>query len=149
MRKHSLRKRRERLAPIALKGIAVLFVSGNPHCQLINVKTGHPIPCTPELDDLLRHTPLQWSCLMGVFCRDQNGLEYAKFAETVAPIRCYRDQVAHSLNDHHIALAKGCNPLHIVAYGWLATVTGKVVSEQDGNRIFKKYNPWKQGEQAA
>ena len=84
----------------------------------------------------------EWVIYIGAMCIDQNGQQYMKSVE-VAPFGRYKsDTLADVIETHYKQLINECNPLHVVASGWIANPSGVELDEKKASAIFEAAGAW-------
>lgn len=118
-------KRKQLIARAMLKNLSVAMVidGKSEHCEVFNHITNERGPATQQVVELIAGLPWKWYIECSVICRDQSGKEYI-VSEPVYCDSAYRQsdpRLSTFLNEHHIALYKKQNPLHVITLAWVAT----------------------------
>ena len=136
-------KRMERVGKSLLKDCAVSFVAGgNGLCNLVNIKKQNQFTVGPHLAKTIAVGRYMWSVYCAVFCRDQTGKEYMQSVVINTQEPCRQDELLSVLHENHLSLLNGCNELHTLNVGWLASPVGHDWSEKEAGSIFTKLNAW-------
>lgn len=123
---------------IALKKKIVTYVTGDSVNNLYCLNQDKQIQVDKRLAFALGNQPFEWSVIIAVFCRDQNGEEYLKSELVSAKEKYFQHELIEVLNEQHKALIKSVNRNHFIGAGWLASPEGRDFSESETDRIFRK-----------
>lgn len=117
-------KRKQMIARTALKNLCIAMVLGEAkYCTVMNYKSCNEVKVSQQVAELIAGLPWKWYIECSVICRDQSGKEYI-VSEPVYCDSAYRQsdpRLSTFLNEHHIALYKKQNPLHVITLAWVAT----------------------------
>jgi len=123
---------------IALKNKLVTYVTGDDINNLYCLRQDKQIVVDKRLAYALGNQPFEWSVVIAVFCRDQNGQEYTKSELIASNEKYYQHELIEFLNDQHNTLIKSVNRHHFIGAGWMASPEGQDFSEAEIDRIFRK-----------
>lgn len=120
---------------------------------LVSLKNGYQVSCGEALRDAICRIPHRWTIVVAGFC-DNNGELYIKADEfDVGP--CLSEALTPYFHDRYTAIARECNPAHLIATGWLAIPEAvldegdEAVTTQQLDRIFSLYGVWQLPHKAA
>lgn len=140
---HSFKKRRQAIAEGLLKDLVVVFVSGTQYARLYDIKKNGFVLAYPEIDRALRELKFNWSCLIATFCVDQTGTEYMKSEIIESKEKVNREQIVDIFVAEHSELIESSNPEHYRGYGWIASVAGLDIDENQAGELFSKLDAWR------
>ena len=136
---HSLHRRYERQARIAVKNIAAAFVTGNTHVECVDIKRREIIKAGPTLANAIAKTPYKWSVLLCVLGIDHDGKPYVKSEEHAMTVRYKQSNLCEYLNEQHQAyIERYANKSQMIAAGWIASPEGKPLDNEVAFEIFNK-----------
>jgi hypothetical protein len=143
-KKYNPIKRIQKMSSVVTKGLAIGFVGGGDMggCFIIDLKNRKPVKVSATLADAFGRVPHQWSMIQAVFCRRQDGQEYAKFQQVQTSAKYYEKDLESVFNDSHSELYKSCNPAHVLTAGWLVVNHEKDWCEKEVGDIFREFGAW-------
>lgn len=141
---HNMHKRMQSSTGALLRqhGVCVVNIDPSNRQGLISMKTLKNVRHSRQMANAVCDYAHEWVIYIGVMCIDQTGLKYMKSVE-VAPLGRYKsDTLADVIETHYKQLIGECNPLHIVASGWIANPSGVELDEASAARIFEAAGVW-------
>lgn len=94
-----------------------------------------------RINDLTKHQH-KWSVLLCVFGRTNEGEEYFKTEEVIAPRICYQNEIGESMNGLHNEMYKQFNKNHFVSLGWVACPHDREFNLDDMQKLFTDLGAW-------
>lgn len=125
-----------------MRGKAIVYHMGDRRSYLVDLLTGAIQVATTQHQHTIEHVPHDWVVHCTVFCRAQDGEEYAKEQIVGVPHRCTRSEFVDAANAAHVKMMRGGNPQHFVNTGWIALLNGRELSERKARAIYRKVGAW-------
>lgn len=134
------KKRMASLASSALRNQAVMFTGGDDgKCSLVDLNTNHVYKPIITIVEALENLPFQWSVLICVLCRGNDGKNYMQSEAYIWGKKYRQKELSFDLNQEHGRLIKSSNPSHLVNICWLAAPNyKKEIPESKAWDIFSK-----------
>lgn len=132
-----------RLARATTHNLAVAWVQGeNKESCVFNLKSGKRENVTRMMAQALGEAPHQWTILLAVFCRRQDGQEYAKYFEVQTGANYYESDLIEAMREHQDALITQQNPEHFISAGYMASPHPIEFDEKQAGKIFASMGGW-------
>lgn len=132
-----------RLASATTHDLAVVWVQGdNKYSSVFNLKNGKREKVTRLMAKALSESTHQWTILLAVFCRRQDGQEYAKYAEVHTGANYYESDLIEAMREHQDALIAQQNPEHFISAGYMAAPHPIEFDEKMAGKIFADMGGW-------
>jgi len=141
-KKHSLQKRLNRLARVALKHQGVIFVGGMGACNMVDLRHNKIYAPSINVAKSIEEVRAKWSVFCAVFCRGQDDEDYMKSVSIHIREARKQSELLESLNDIHQDLLTGCNSQHVINVGWIAMPNGEELTEEQAGAIFGDAGAW-------
>lgn len=126
---------------------AVINIEPHGKQYLINWKTCKPIKHSQKVADAVCDYAHRWTIYTAGLCEGQDGVRYIK-AQEVAPQGVYlAEHLTDLIEDEHKALIATCNPMHLVASGWIAIPNDITLDEAQAAKLFDAAGAWSETEQ--
>lgn len=145
------RARIERSLSAILRSNRVSVINIDPSGKqgLINYRNCKNIAPGRHIADAVCDYPHRWTIYLAGLCIDQSGQRYIK-AQEVAPFGIYlAAHLTEVIESTYRALLDTCNPMHLVASGWIAIPDAVTLEEEQAAKLFDAVSAWSQEEAAA
>lgn len=143
-KKSVLHKRFRRLAEASFRNHVIAFATAPERKETFLMRMPGAKIVKPSLYEAraLTENPFYWTMHLAGFGRKENGTEYMEYEviKTSAPY-LQRELVSY-LNERHQEFLRKMNDSRRVGAGWVATMSGKEMTEQELNQIFNKLKAW-------
>lgn len=129
--------------------VAVINIDPNGKQGLINYKNCRNIAPGRHIADAVCDYAHRWTIYLAGLCIDQNGLRYIK-AQEIAPLGIYlAAHLDNVIEGAYRDLLDTCNPMHLVASGWIAIPDDVTLEESQAAKLLEAVGAWDQKEEAA
>ena len=109
---------------------------------MLTTLDGERVTVTHKLANAFTNFKYNWSVYMGVFSLDPFGNNVLQGEIATTKHEVFQTQIVESLNDRHQRIVKRANQQTLCGVGWLATITGRDISEAEAYNIFNKFGAW-------
>lgn len=123
---------------MVLKNKVVTYVTGDSYNNLYCLKQKKLISVDKKIAVALAEQPFEWSILIAVICRDQNGTEYIKSELIASNQKYFQHELISFLAEKHQKLIQSVNRTHVIGVGWLASPEGRDWEEDQAGQIFEQ-----------
>jgi hypothetical protein len=122
--------------------VAVINIEPNGTQRLINWKSCKGIQQSQKVADAVCDFAHRWTIYTAGLCQDQAGVRYIK-AREVAPQGVYlAEHLTDLIEAEHKTLIATCNPMHLVASGWIAIPNDISLDEAQAAKLFEAAGAW-------
>lgn len=129
--------------------VAVINIDPSGKQGLINYRNCKNIAPGLHIADAVCDYPHSWTIYLAGLCVDQAGQRYIK-AQEIAPQGIYlAEHLTDVIETTYRALVDTCNPMHLVASGWIAIPDAVTLEEEQAAKLFEAVGAWSQKEIAA
>lgn len=143
-KKSNIHLRHRRIAEASFNKYVIAYATnqGMKETSLIKMPGAKIVKPTLFEAQTLTENRFHWTMHLAGFGRKENGLEYMEYEviKTSAPY-LQRDLV-HYLNDRHQEFLRQMNDSRRVGAGWVATMSGREMTEYELKEIFNRLNAW-------
>jgi hypothetical protein len=126
-----------RVSEYLLKRHAIAYLVSLDRCVLVDCKAMQPVQPSATVARAITDIPHEWAINCSVLCRDQLGKEYLVTQQVACKGRYYHSDLIDVLNQYHKDLVKTCNKLHVINYGWLATLNDEEIDPAEQEQIYR------------
>lgn len=147
---HNMHARMAKACGAVLRSNHVAVVNLDPSGRqgMLNWKNLKSIPPSKRIADAVCDYAHQWTIYLSGLCIDQAGRRYYKSQE-IAPQGIYKAEHLTDVIEHtYRALLDTCNPMHLVASGWLAIPDDVSLREEQAAAVFEACGAWEQAKAA-
>lgn len=124
--------------------VAVINIEPSGKQGMINWRNCKSIPPSQKIADAVCELAHRWTIYVAGMCQDQSGQRYYK-AQEIAPQGLHlAAHLADLIEDEHKALIATCNPMHLVASGWIAIPNEVSLEEDQAAKLFTAVGAWEQ-----
>lgn len=136
-------------AILRTNNVAVINIDPSGKQGLINHRNCKNISPGRHIADAVCDYPHRWTIYLAGLCIDQSGQRYIK-AQEVAPFGIYlAAHLTEVIENTYRALLDTCNPMHLVASGWVAIPDAVTLEEEQAEKLFDAVGAWSQVVEAA
>ena len=136
------RMQRSMAAVLRTNHVAVINLDPSGRQGLVNYRNCKSIPPGRHVADAVCDIPHRWTIYLAGLCIDQNGHRYIK-AQEVAPEGIYlAAHLTDVIETCYRSLLETCNPLQLVASGWIAVPDEVSLDEEHAAKIFEACGAW-------
>lgn len=143
-KKHNIHKRFQRVAEASFHNHVMAFATnqGQKVTNLVKLPEMRLVKPTRYEADTFTKNPFQWTVHLAGFGRKENGTEYMEY-EIIRTSGAYiQDEIVDYLDDRHRAFIRGMNQNRLVGAGWVASMSGRMLTETELILLFNKLNAW-------
>ena len=117
-RSYSLERNYARMAKLAVDPLAVVYaIHNNP--LIIHAKTKRKVALTDVIYRAFHTVQYDWTVYTVVLLENSIGERYASIRECSPERRCYKEDIADTLNESHIEHIKSTKKADRVSTGWI------------------------------
>ena len=126
-----------------LRNVVMVFTSKNTnkHCDLYT-RQGELFKVSKATALSLDALRFKWHVTLWVACKPEHGDKYISQAIVNTSVEYTRNQLSQYTAEKFDALKASQNPKHVVSHGWIASIEGADLSDDELNNFITQHDGW-------